>query len=78
MGGEAYRCAACRPKAERCTSCRARRATARTALRAQRRKDHLCTECGRKALHDQSRCQDCSDANNARSAAAHAAARREA
>lgn len=77
MGGDAFRCDDCRQDAERCSSCRLRRAAARNGLRARRRKAKLCTECGAKAVAGQSRCAVCRDANNARSNAAHAAAREE-
>jgi hypothetical protein len=74
---EGYRCEGCREKATRCEACRSRRAAARTARRARRRKAGACTECGRDAAEGLSRCQECSDDNNARSGAAHIARRAE-
>jgi hypothetical protein len=73
MGGDPYRCDACRHRVERCADCRLRRAAVRNGLRARRRKAGICTECGAKAVRGQSRCAACRDENNARSGAAHAA-----
>jgi len=72
-----YRCSACEDREFRCTPCRERRAEARRATRAGKRADGTCTECTRKALKGQSRCQLHRAENNARSGAAHAAARKE-
>jgi len=75
MGGDSYRCDACRRKVSRCSDCAARRAEIQRARRARYRKAGLCSECGRKAVAGQSRCAEHRDENNTRSGAAHAARR---
>ena len=72
----AYRCAKCTPLAARCASCRARRAAAMRALRASRRAAGSCTECEADAEPDLTLCRAHADANNERSSASHAAARK--
>lgn len=72
-----YRCDSCEHLVRRCKPCRARRAAATRRGRAAKRAEGTCTECAAAALPGQSRCQRHTDDNNARSSAAHIAARKE-
>jgi len=77
MPGLPYRCATCESEPRRCQPCRERRAAATRRARAARVAEGTCTECAADALPDRTRCQRHADLNNARSGAAHAAARKQ-
>lgn len=67
-----YRCDLCVDQAQRCISCRARRAAALKLSRLRKREAGLCVECHRKAVAGQIRCRKHRRLNNLLSAASHA------
>lgn len=71
MPQEGYRCIECVGEPTRCAPCRERKAEARRKLRASRRKEGLCTECGKRAKPSYTRCARHIADNAARSLASH-------